>query len=83
MEPIRSEKIAAPRAGSKQAKLVAMLSRKNGITISKASEALGWQNHTTSATMTGLRKRGYEIERVDRDNKENIYVIRGETNASN
>lgn len=83
MKSKQIKEIKVPRAGSKQAKLVAMLSRKNGVTLSKASEALGWQKHTTSAAMTGLRKRGYQIERVDRDNKENIYVIRGETNASN
>ena len=67
-----------PRAGTKQAKLVGMLSRKSGITLTKASEALGWQAHTTRATLTGLKKRGYKIERQDRVNKDNIYVIRPE-----
>ena len=67
--------IKAPRAGCKQAKLVAMLSRKSGVTLVKASEALGWQTHTTSATMTGLRKRGYCIERQDRGDKPSVYII--------
>lgn len=67
--------IKAPRDGSKQAKLIAMLSRKSGVTLVKASEALGWQPHTTSATLTGLRKRGYNIQRQDRDNKPSVYVI--------
>jgi len=67
--------IIAPRAGSKQAKLVGMLSRKSGVTIAKASEALGWQMHTTRATLTGLKKRGYVIERKDRDGKDSIYFI--------
>lgn len=79
----QTKEIRTPRAGSKQAKLVAMLSRKNGITLSKASETLKWQKHTTSAAMTGLRKRGYKIDRVDRDKKENIYVIRSEIDAAN
>ena len=70
-----STDIKAPRAGSKQAKLVAMLSRKSGVTLEKASEALGWQPHTTSATMTGLRKRGYKIERIIKNGKPSAYAI--------
>jgi DNA-binding MarR family transcriptional regulator len=67
--------IKPPREGTKQAKLVMMLSRKSGVTLSKASEALGWLPHTTSATMTGLRKRGYAIMRTERPNKDSLYSI--------
>lgn len=67
--------IKAPRVGTKQAKLVSMLSRKAGVTLAKASGALGWQRHTTSAAMTGLRKRGYTINRVERENKDSLYLI--------
>lgn len=70
-----------PREGTKQAKLVSMLSRKSGTTLAKASETLGWQRHTTSATMTGLRKRGYAIERQARDGKPSIYRIDAEKTA--
>lgn len=70
--------IKAPRAGTKQAKLVAMLSRKSGVTLEKASSDLGWQKHTTSATLTGLRKRGYGIERIERGDKPSTYVIKAE-----
>jgi len=72
---IQTIKINAPRKGTKQAKLVGMLSRKSGVALSKASEALGWQNHTTRATLTGLKKRGYIIERKDRDGKDSVYSI--------
>ncbi|MEP1229170.1 MAG: DUF3489 domain-containing protein [Litorimonas sp.] len=68
--------IKAPRAGTKLAKLVMMLSRKAGVTLEKASTTLGWQKHTTSATFTGLRKRGYNIERLDRYKKPSVYVIK-------
>lgn len=69
-----------PRISTKQAKLVDMLSRKSGVTITKASEALGWQPHTTRAALTGLKKRGYNVERQGRDGKDSIYVIKaGET----
>lgn len=70
-----------PRAGTKQAKLVSLLSRKSGATLAAASETLGWQTHTTSATMTGLRKRGYAIERQARDGKPSIYRIDAEKSA--
>lgn len=68
--------VIAPRAGSKQAKLVGMLSRKCGVTIANSSEVLGWQVHTTRATLTGLKKRGYVIERKDRNGRDSIYHIR-------
>jgi predicted ArsR family transcriptional regulator len=70
-----------PREGTKQAKLVSMLSRKSGTTLAQASETLGWQTHTTSATMTGLRKRGYVIERQARDGKLSIYRFDAEKSA--
>ena len=71
----QTPEINAPRAGTKQAKLVTMLSRKSGVTLENASAALGWQTHTTSATMTGLKKRGYVIERESRAGKAAIYKI--------
>jgi len=67
--------IKAPRAGTKQAKLVGLLSRKNGVTLETASKALGWLPHTTSATMTSLRKRGYVILCNKRENKASLYAI--------
>ena len=67
--------IKTPRTGSKLDQLVGMLSRKTGTTITKASEALGWQSHTTRASLTGLKKRGYVIERKDRVGKDSLYLI--------
>lgn len=64
-----------PREKTKQAKLVSLLYRKSGVTLEKASETLGWQPHTTSATITGLRKRGYAVERETRDGKPSVYRI--------
>jgi len=67
--------IKAPRAGTKQAKLVGQLSRKNGIKLDEASTALGWLPHTTSATITSLRKCGYVIISNKRENKGSLYAI--------
>jgi predicted ArsR family transcriptional regulator len=79
--PSTGTSLNPPREGTKQAKLVSMLSRKSGTTLAQASETLGWQTHTTSATMTGLRKRGYVIERQARDGKPSIYRIDAEKTA--
>lgn len=65
----------APRDGTKLAKLVTLLSRKNGVTLVQASETLGWQKHSTSAALTGLRKRGFLIQRQGRTSKDPIYRI--------
>jgi|GEM_PF-1160383 len=46
---------------TKKAKLIALLSRKNGADVPSLSETLGWLPHTTRAALTGLRKAGYEI----------------------
>lgn len=57
----------APRAGSKQAEVIEMLLRKNGATIAELVEATQWLAHTTRAVLTGLRKRGYVLDRQRHD----------------
>ena len=68
----------APRPGSKQALLVAMLSKPKGATLGQLVEATGWLPHTTRAALTGLRKRGFAIERAPDDKLGSIYRIVGE-----
>ena len=58
---------ASPRAGSKLAEVIDLLSREEGATIGELIAATSWLAHTTRAALTGLRKRGYEIERVRSD----------------
>ncbi len=62
----RSKTAASTAAKSpkptKKAQLIALLERKSGATIAAASEKFGWQQHTTRAALTGLRKAGYGIE---------------------
>lgn len=54
---------AAPRAGSKLAEVVGLLGREGGASIDELIAATEWLPHTTRAALTGLRKRGYSIER--------------------
>ena len=56
-------KQSLPRTGSKQALVVTLLSRKDGATLDELIAATGWLPHTTRAALTGLRRRGFEIDR--------------------
>jgi hypothetical protein len=55
--------IAAPRSGTKIDHVVKMLSRPEGATLPAIIKGTGWLPHTTHAAFTGLRKRGYALER--------------------
>ncbi len=68
--------IQKPRAGSKQALVISMLNRKSGATLEGLIEATGWLPHTTRAALTGLRKKGFSIERV-REKDASVYRIVG------
>ena len=72
---------SGPRDGSKQALVISMLSKKGGATIDALIEATGWLPHTTRAALTGLRKRGFEIERLRDDDAPSVYRIVGSGGA--
>jgi DNA-binding MarR family transcriptional regulator len=55
---------AAPRSGSKIDAVLKLLDRPQGATLKAMLEATGWLPHTTRAALTGLRKRGYALERL-------------------
>ncbi len=68
--------IAMPREGSKLAAAVDLLRREDGATIDQLADAMGWLPHTTRAALTGLRKRGFEIDRRKaKDERAGAYVI--------
>ena len=69
------EGAASPRAGTKQALVIEMLCAKKGATLSALVEATGWLPHTTRAALTGLRKRGFSIERTREEGPDSIYRI--------
>ena len=71
----------SPRAGSKQALLIEMLSDKTGATLDALVEATGWLAHTTRAALTGLRKRGFSIERK-REGEASVYRIDQKASAA-
>jgi len=57
----------APREGSKLAELIGLMSRKDGATIDELIRVTKWLPHTTRAALTGLRKRGFTVERIRAD----------------
>ena len=49
---------------TKIATVTELLRRQNGATLDELVEATGWQKHTVRASLTGLKKKGHEIERT-------------------
>ena len=70
-------KTLTPRAGSKLARVIDLLQRSHGTTISNLIEATGWLPHTTQAALTGLRKRGYAVVREQTGGGDLIYRVAG------
>jgi hypothetical protein len=67
---------ASPRPGTKQSMVVAMLSKAEGATLDALVKATGWLPHTTRAALTGLRKKGFGIERRRAgDGQSSLYYI--------
>ena len=57
------------RPGSKQAIIVDLMMRTKGATLDELIKATDWLPHTTRAALTGLRKRGYTVERSRGEDK--------------
>ena len=73
--PARSE---AKKPETKKQQLIRMLSGKTGADVATISAKLGWQQHTTRAALTHLRKAGYAIEAGKPENgKAGRYRITG------
>ena len=71
---------AAPptvRAGTKQALLIDLLTRKTGATIAEAVEALGWQAHSIRGAISGALKKklGFAIWSESVDGRGRVYRI--------
>jgi hypothetical protein len=72
----------APREGSKLALVIGILQTPGGATIDAIVTATGWLPHTTRAALTGLRKRGYQIEKEPGKDGKTAYRIVGGNAAS-
>jgi len=67
--------IKPTRTATKTQQVIDLLSRDEGATLAEIVEATGWLKHTSSAALTGLRKKGHGITR-DKRGDETCYFIR-------
>ncbi|HYL18140.1 MAG TPA: DUF3489 domain-containing protein [Burkholderiales bacterium] len=65
----------ATRGGTKLDEVRTLLMRKRGATIKEMMDATNWLPHTTRAVLTGLRKRGFGVEREAVKDKPSVYRI--------
>ncbi len=57
-----------PAKSTKIETILKLLRRSNGVSIAQLQKATGWKPHSVRAALTGLRKKGHNIER-DKDTK--------------
>jgi predicted ArsR family transcriptional regulator len=61
---------------TKKQELIRLLKKKAGADIATLSARFGWQRHTTRAALSGLRKVGVELEKIEAsDGKPTRYRI--------
>ena len=63
---------------TKNAKVVALLKRKQGATLNDLTKATGRLPHTARAALTGLRKKGHSIERTRLDGVSRYSIAAGD-----
>ena len=66
-----------PRTGSKQAKLIEMLKRRDGATIPEVVDALQWQAHTVRGAIAGALKKklGIDVTSEKVDGRGRVYRV--------
>ena len=75
--PAQVPKVVRTRDDSKQAMVIAMLTRAEGVTIKQICEATGWQAHTVRGTFAGAfkKKLGLTITSTKDAGADRIYRI--------
>jgi hypothetical protein len=64
-----------PRPKTKTAALVKKLQNPKGIALAQLFKAFNWQPHSARAALSGLRKRGYAIDRFVANNGVSRYRL--------
>ena len=73
---------SAPRDGSKISQVIGLLRRDDDATLDEVVAATGWLPHTSRAALTGLRKRGYTVEKRLIADVRRSYIIAATPQAS-
>lgn len=66
----------------KTATVEQLLMREGGTSLDELTYATGWQPHSCRAFLTGLRKKGWVINRQKRDDGTTIWAGRAPTEAA-
>ena len=67
-----------PAKPTKTATILKFLRRPKGATIAELRKAVGWKDHSIRAALTGLRKKGHDIQRDKSDAGVSRYRVSGE-----
>jgi hypothetical protein len=75
--PVRATKTAAPRPGSKTAKLLDLLKRDSGATLKELMKATGWQPHSVRGFLSGTvsKELGPHLESFKRDDQRAYRIV--------
>ncbi len=79
-EPMKAGlKAVAEKSGTKLSKVIALLSRPEGVTLDEIVKATDWQKHTVRGLMSGSlkKKHGYTITSDKGDGEVRVYKIAG------
>jgi Protein of unknown function (DUF3489) len=63
------------QGGTKQARIIALLTRDAGATLDELVAATEWLPHTTRAALTGLRHKGFVLGKSKRQDGTTVYRI--------
>ena len=63
------------RGETKQGRVITLLGRDTGASLSELIAATGWLPHTTRAALTGLRHKGFVLDRDKRADGTTVYRI--------
>jgi Protein of unknown function (DUF3489) len=76
-KPTRAKEAGTPREGSKTAKVLALLGRKEGATLAQLMKATGWQAHSVRGFLSGAlgKKMALKIESQKQEDGERTYKL--------
>ncbi len=64
-----------PAKPTKTATILKLLRRPKGATIAELKKAVGWKDHSIRAALTGLRKKGHDVQRDKNAKGVTVYRI--------
>lgn len=73
---LRNAAVAVPRDGSKLAKLIALLRRKDGATVDQIAKAFDWQRHTVRGAIAGALKKKLGLDVISEKSGDGARIYR-------